>query len=244
VDSVGNVYVADSNNDRISKGFPAQPPGITSALSVSGTLGLPFTYQITGSNDPASFSATGLPAWLILTGSNGTLSGTPSTSGTSNILLSATNGFGSGTAGLVLTVFNRYSAWQQENFTTAQWNTATIGGDTGTPAGDGITNLMKYALDLNPWSSGVSGLPASGTVSLSGTNYLTLTYTQLIDSPDITYTPQVSGDLKVWNSGTSYTTAPIPTGTSNGVTQTMVVRDLIPISGTNRQFMRLQVSGP
>ena len=40
-------------------------PAITSATSASGTVGTAFSYQITATNSPASYSATGLPGWFI-----------------------------------------------------------------------------------------------------------------------------------------------------------------------------------
>src|SRR5262249_44173803 len=46
--------------------FPAStgtnPPSITSALTATGTVGSAFSYQITATNSPSSYNATGLPA--------------------------------------------------------------------------------------------------------------------------------------------------------------------------------------
>ena len=80
------------------------PPVIGSAPAATGTNGTPFSYQITGSNNPTSFNATNLPAGLAITGSTGLISGTPTATGTSNVMISASNAGGSGTATLVLTI--------------------------------------------------------------------------------------------------------------------------------------------
>jgi hypothetical protein len=79
-------------------------PVITSASTASGTVGKAFSYQITATNSPTSFGATGLPAGLSINTSTGLISGTPTASGTSSVALSATNGAGTGTATLALTV--------------------------------------------------------------------------------------------------------------------------------------------
>ena len=82
----------------------AAPPAITSAGSASGTAGTPFSYQITASNGPTSYGATGRPPGLSVNTSTGLISGTPTTAGTYTVGLSATNSAGTGTATLTLTV--------------------------------------------------------------------------------------------------------------------------------------------
>ena len=84
----------------------AQPgvPAITSVTSATGTLGQSFNYQITASNAPTNFAATGLPAGLILDTNSGLISGTPTASGTFVVTLGAANADGSGATTLTLTV--------------------------------------------------------------------------------------------------------------------------------------------
>ena len=104
---------------------------------------------------------------------------------------------------------------------------------------------MKYALNLNPWTDGASGLPASAIIATGSGNYMTLTYTQVISATDIGYAAQVSSDLHTWNSGPGYTTPPSATNNPDGLTQTVTVQDLTPVNNSNpKQFMRLQVTGP
>jgi len=80
-------------------------PAITSTLTATGYLGSAFTYQITGSNSPISYSASGLPAGLSINTSTGAITGTPSgTTGTSNVTIGAHNAGGTGTATLVITI--------------------------------------------------------------------------------------------------------------------------------------------
>ena len=135
-----------------------------------------------------------------------------------------------------------YASWKNYWFTVSDLNTPTVSGDTAAPAGDGIPNLMKCALNLNPKADGTAGLPVPGTIAAGGSNYLTLSYTHVIPATDIIYTVQVSGDLQSWNSGAGYPSVVSKTPNPGGLTQTIVVQDLIPVSGTNRRFMRLQVT--
>jgi acid phosphatase len=79
-------------------------PQITSAGTATGTVGAAFSYQITATNSPTSFNATGLPAGLTVNTSSGLISGTPTTAGTSSVSLSATNASGTGTDTLTLTI--------------------------------------------------------------------------------------------------------------------------------------------
>ena len=93
------------------KGFyrvvlPTAPaaPVITSAATATGSVGSAFSYQITASNTPTSFIATGLPAGLTLNSATGLISGTPTTAATTNVTFTATNAGGTGEGHFVLTV--------------------------------------------------------------------------------------------------------------------------------------------
>jgi hypothetical protein len=79
-------------------------PSITSALRATATVGSPFRYQITASNSPTSYGATGLPSGLTLNTTTGLISGTPSANGSYSVTLKATNSSGTGSATLALTV--------------------------------------------------------------------------------------------------------------------------------------------
>jgi hyaluronate lyase len=220
------------------------PPVITSTTAVSTVEGAAFSYQIVATNSPAAYSASGLPVGVTLNTSTGLITGTATATGTSDLTVSAINLGGTGTAVVTLAVVTPYAVWQSSYFTAAQLADPTISGDSADPAGDGIPNLLKYALNLNPWMDGSSGLPVGSIVTTGSGNYLTLTYTQVLSATDITYNVQVSSDLQNWNSGPGYTNTPVATGTSNGVTQLYNVQAAQPVDSATNQFIRLQVTGP
>jgi hypothetical protein len=78
------------------------PPVITSSLTETGLVGTVFSYQITASNNPTSYGASGLPLGLSVNPTNGLLSGTPQSAGSYVVTISASNAGGIGLATLAL----------------------------------------------------------------------------------------------------------------------------------------------
>jgi len=221
------------------------PPVVISALSARAIQGKAFSYQIAANNNPTGYGATGLPNGLGVDTATGLITGTATVTGTSSVTISASNEIGTGSAVLTIIVETPYAAWQNRMFTSVQLADSTICGDAAAPAGDEIPNLMKYALNLNPMTMAISGLPVLELMTDASQNsYLTLTYTQVIAATDIDYIVEVSDDLQIWNSGSGYTTVVSVNNNPDGVSQAVVVQDLIPINSTQKRFMRLKVTGP
>jgi hypothetical protein len=218
-------------------------PVITSAPTATGTIGDLFNYQITANNNATSYGATGLPAGWNVDAATGIISGSAASIGATAAIVSASNAYGTGYAPLTITIASTFSSWQSQWFTPAQLSDPTISGLNAMPAGDGISNLLKYAFNLNPFASGLGSLPAESTMAFGGTNYLTLTYTQNFLATDISYVPEISGDLTNWYSGPGYIVPVSSTPNGDGVTETVIVRDAAPI-GTLPAFIRLEVTQP
>ncbi|HWB02374.1 MAG TPA: immunoglobulin domain-containing protein [Verrucomicrobiales bacterium] len=97
------------------------------------------------------------------------------------------------------------------------------------PDKDGLTNLMEYALDLNPMAATASGLPVMGATQ----THLTLTYRRF--RANVTYTVQASPDT---SSAPAWSATGVDQGvpSANGTTTAS-----IPIDDA-RQFLRLRVT--
>ena len=135
----------------------------------------------------------------------------------------------------VLTIDNSsYGVWKSSVFThPADLNNPTVSGEMATPANDGITNLMKYAIALDPMASGTGGLP---TASPQG-GYLMLTYQKNKQAADVIYTVQSSDSLTgIWATATTVTAQ-----SDQGTYTLVTVRDTVPQARHPHRFMRLQV---
>ncbi len=108
------------------------------------------------------------------------------------------------------------------------------------PAGDGVPNLMKYALGLNPLNRTTPAQLPSGSIQPSGgQNYLTLTINRTAEPSDITYLVQVTSNLlSGWVSG------PPNTVVLTNTTAQLVVRDNTPVPAATDRFIRLAVTNP
>jgi len=103
------MFLSDNYGHKISN-FLSSPPVITSSTVAQGSLNSFFTYQITATNSPTSYSAVGLPPGLSINTSTGLISGTPLTAGSTNVSIKATNGGGDSTiVNLVITIM-QYAA--------------------------------------------------------------------------------------------------------------------------------------
>jgi hypothetical protein len=137
----------------------------------------------------------------------------------------------------VLVVKSQFESWREQNFTGPQLADWSTSGDNGDPAQDGVPNLVKYALGLDPNTPAVTGLPLLGQMSVSGKTYLTLTFNDQSALTDITYNVQLSSDLENWVSGSAIRV-------DDGATNTAVYRDSTALQDAPRHFMRLSVTRP
>jgi GH18 family chitinase len=153
-------------------------PVISSAATASGIVGSAFSYQIAASGSPTSYSATGLPAGLMVNATSGLISGTPTAAAASNITLSATNAGGSATKMLTITVATA-PAVTAPVISSAATASGTVGtafsyqiAASGSPTSYSATGLPA-GLMVNATSGLISGTPTAATasnVTLSATN--------------------------------------------------------------------------
>ena len=130
-----------------------------------------------------------------------------------------------------------FNTWLLSEFGTNA-NKAAISGDLADPDGDGIVNLLEYALNLNPNVASVTGLPAAQVDPACGC--LTLTYTKVLSAIDLNYTAEAASDP-----GGPWSTNGIVQAVlgSDGVTQTNKASDAgNPFATSGKSFMHLRVT--
>ena len=153
-------------------------------------------------------------------------------------------------------------SWLFQNFSIAELLNPAVSGDAGDASGDGIPNLIKYALGLNPRQHNdpaylpttridtiVSNVESTGasvggiqlfdapTVDLSnGKRYLAFTANRLEGiRSDVDYIVEVSTDLVTWHGGDPYTVTILDTA------ETLEVYSATSLDDVPIQFMRLRV---
>lgn len=110
------------------------------------------------------------------------------------------------------------------------------------PRGDGVSNLLKYALGLNPLIP-TPGAPVSVTLQTyqDGKIYPYLTFVRFKEAAGILQMEQ-SGDLRTWQSGSlRFAQVGAVEDLGNG-TEKVVLRSLIPVPNALIVFFRLKVS--
>ncbi len=148
------------------------PLEITTATLSEATAGKSYSANLiaSGGQNPYSWSATGLPAGLTISG-NGTINGTPTASGDFNVGITVADAFSPlGTAGKTLTL-HVYAA--------LQINTASLPDGR---RGAGYTATMSASGGKGSYTWSATGLPAGLTMAASG---------------GISSIPTVSGDFNV-----------------------------------------------
>ncbi|MGA7726275.1 MAG: putative Ig domain-containing protein [Opitutaceae bacterium] len=165
-------------------------PSVTSATAAPGTVGAPFTFNITATGSPTSYAASPLPAGLALDAATGAIMGTPVAVGVTVVSVTATNATGtSNAATLTLTVS---AAGTAPVITSPIAEPGTVGTvfatyaitATGSPTSYAATGLPP-GLSLNAATGAISGTPTAAGVSVvtlgatngTGTGTATLTLT-------------------------------------------------------------------
>ena len=191
-------------------------PVITSTNGASGTVGVPFSYQITADNNPTSYGATGLPSGLTVNTNTGLVAGTPTVAANTAVLVSASNEAGTGTAGVnfnivaasvpVVTSPTSITYMYGKPFS---YQISAAGGPTSFSASG-----LPEGLSLNPSTGLITGTisaPTNTVVQISAVNSAgTNTVNLVIDATgqellvDFGQTPTTNASTgKAWNNWTN-----------------------------------------
>ena len=119
------------------------------------------------------------------------------------------------------------------------------------PAGDGVPNLLKFALGLSPMERVNGPVVLHSLTEDGGNRHLTLSFSvrtgasgtagdgYVVDG--IRYWVEFSTDLNAWHRGSAYVEQTGSPGVNGNGTETFTVRVRDPMSSANRQFIRLLV---
>ncbi|MBS0661431.1 MAG: choice-of-anchor J domain-containing protein [Verrucomicrobia bacterium] len=219
---------------------PAAPEARTINYTTGGTAVAGTSYVTLSGTASAAAGATSvtIPVQAINDGSNALRAESVTVTlgtGVDYSLGAATN------AMVVIVGSGGYDQWRSTRFSASDLLNAGISGPNGTPAGDGITNLMKYALGLTPGVDGSASLPRTEYVNVLGNVYQQIRVV-VPSNVAATYAGEVSPDLL-----TAFSSAPAdvevitqPDTPSVGQT-TRIFRDRTPVT-TNKRFIRLRVT--
>jgi subtilisin family serine protease/sugar lactone lactonase YvrE len=126
-----------------------------------------------------------------------------------------------------------YAAWRAN---LPGYSPSSSAGHSTDSDGDGISDLMEYALSLNPLHASVGGLP---TLGRNG-DRLTLTYTRRRPPAGVVYQVEGTDDFTDWdNDGVTEEVQPL-----NDLFETVTATDDEPVSTGGRRFLRLRVLSP
>jgi regulation of enolase protein 1 (concanavalin A-like superfamily) len=126
-------------------------------------------------------------------------------------------------------------SWTSQHFSETDLQNPSISGDHATPAGDGIPNLVKYALGQSPFQfTSREKLPA---IHLDD-GRAWLEFERPADRTDVRYIVEVSPDLREWSSGDAHVESLIQ---EVGDRERVIAYDRFPVGEEKQRFMRLRV---
>ncbi len=128
------------------------------------------------------------------------------------------------------------AAWRLEHFGTEEdAGEAAMAAD---PDGDGVANLLEYALGGDPNTPDRSVLPVTGTVTEDGIEYLTFSFERPSPAPeDIAYIPEASSDLLEWGE----VELEVESSPNGDGMESLFYRSAEPLGDEARYFIRLRV---
>lgn len=132
-----------------------------------------------------------------------------------------------------------FEGWTEAYFTADERKDPAISGPIADPHGDGLPNLLKYALNQVPGEIDRKKLPVQGTAFIDGKPYLTLTYTRPAGLTDLDYTVERSTNLRDWTADPAKVIE--VSSEQHDALVTVVIRDAAPMTESTASFLRLRV---
>ena len=128
-----------------------------------------------------------------------------------------------------------FSEWKSWRFSEDEIQDPEVSGAGADPNGDGMQNLMKYALGQEPWASSAMNFPVMRSVSDGQNRYIELEFWREAAIVDVDVIVEGSRDLREW------------TGFPVLIDSTLIFplvrevwRDTLPLNTSQSQFYRLR----
>lgn len=240
VQQSGNDLVLVYTSSNVAPVFGSNPINLNASEDSAFSGQLVATDANAG--DTLTYSKVSGPDWLGVS-SSGALSGTPTNGevGANTFTVRATDPgglFAEATLQIQVTQTNPDSNGNGmlDSWETAKFGNAAPGANPpdADVDGDGMNNLMEYALDTHPLQ-GNSNPINMGTTQVGADSFLQLTIPKNPLATNLSFEVEATGDLQggSWSSASTV----LVSETANQ----LVVRDHVPQHSTNRRFMRLKV---
>lgn len=236
--AAGNgILVAVGNGGVILTSYA---PFITSPQTAALTSKDPlFSYQIGTAVGASSYTATGLPPGLSLDTTTGLITGLPEAPGIYNVTIGASKGEIVTTETLSLSVPSLYDWWKGRNYTETELADSSISGANADTEGDGIPNLLEFALGLDPWTPDAECLPKAEITTVDGNDYLAIRFSRPRHTAEVNCLVETCSKPDFKTSDPAIQVG-LPMDDENRI-QSLFYRDNIPTSNTPQRFIRLRM---
>jgi len=260
--TLGATNAGGTGNKTLTITVTLGKPVITSATTATGQVGVAFSYQITATNTPTGFAASPLPAGVTVNTTTGLISGTPTTTGTTNVSLTATNATGTSTPViLVLTINPAKPVINSATTATGQVGVAFSYQITATNSPTSFAaSPLPAGVTVNTTTGLISGTPTTAgttSVSMTATNAggtstaVTLVITINPAKPSITSPTTATGQVGVpfsyqitaSNSPTSFGASPLPAGLAINATTGLISGTPVTVGTTNVSLTATNATG-
>ncbi len=136
-----------------------------------------------------------------------------------------------------------YGEWSIANFTLEQLTEPQLTGPGASFENDGLPNFAAYAFNLDPKMINANP-PYQWGLQIDpndGLEHLTITYTRWLPPRVVEYAAYVSTNLETWDTGSNYVEEFSSSPDTNGITETVEVRALLPFPSSTNLFMNIGV---